>query len=284
MALTSVFYDGPVTETDRAKSRTGAPDYGVYGADDFKVSTNGSVPFSTLLKAGRAHGWGVTDTAATDQTLVHDPVASGTRWDLVVVRRNWQPLLGGPSTLAIIKGGAFTDMPTRNIGPGVEDDQPIAMVGWKSGQTAPFQIIDLRCWASNGGLEIANEIAFEYLSTPGACVQFNGTTWRYSRSANGVWGWMDASGLDRIQAGSATIAIGPANTYRSAQVNFPASFSTVPKVNITMTFNPGYPATRLNWAAINKTASKFDLKVYTDDGKPIGGSYSLGFDWIAVTP
>lgn len=191
MALTSVFYDGPVTETDRAKNRTGAPDYGVYGPGDFQVTTNGAVPFSTRIKAGRAHGWGVTDTADTDQTLIHDTVASGTRWDLVVVRRNWQPLLGGPSTLVAIKGGAFTDIPAgRKVGPGVEDDQPIALVGWKAGQTAPFQIIDLRCWASNGGMEVASEICFEYLGRPGTCVRFDGTTWRYSRQANGAWGWV----------------------------------------------------------------------------------------------
>lgn len=203
MALTSVFYDGPVTETDRAKNRAGAPDYGVYGASDFQVITNGSVPYSVLVRAGRAHGWGITDTAATNQTLTFDAPASGvTRWDLVAVRRNWQPLLGGPSTLVVIKGGAFTNIPAgRKTNPGIEDDQPLALVGWKGGQSAPFQIIDLRCWASNGGMEIANEIAFEYLGRPGACVRLDGWDWRFARQANGAWTWVTDTNATQVDPG-----------------------------------------------------------------------------------
>ncbi len=203
MALVSSFYDGPVTEGDRARNRAGAPDYGVYGTGDFKVVANGAVPLSVKVKAGRAHGWGVTDLLEADETLMCEaPGAGVTRWDLIVVRRNWQPLGGGPSTLVVIKGGPTTLIPAgRKVGPGVEDDQPIAMVGWKAGQTAPFQIIDLRCWAHNGGVEIANEIAFEYLARPGAAVHYAGWTWRYALEDNGVWEWSMAPGVTSTRDG-----------------------------------------------------------------------------------
>lgn len=192
MALTSVFYDGPVTETDRAKNRAGAPDYGVYGGDDFKVRQHPTLPYALFVGKGKAHGHGVTDTAETDQVVQCDTLSgAGTvRWDLIVVRRNWQPLLGGPSKLVAIPGGVNTTIPAARLNnPGVEDDQPIAMVQWNGGLNTPKQIIDLRCWAANGGMEIANEIAFEYLSKPGSAIRFEGLTWRYTLQANSVWAW-----------------------------------------------------------------------------------------------
>lgn len=196
MALTSVFYDGPVTETDRARNRAGAPDYGVYGADDFKVSAHPSIPYALIVKAGRAHGWGVTDTATTDQTVQCDTLSGSgaVRFDLITVNRNWQPLLGGPSTLKAISGGStMPDMNTiRKIGPGVEDDQPIALVEWRGGVNTPYRITDLRCWAGNGGVVAVDLLALNYLARPGANVLIGSTTWRFTQGANNVWGWTDS--------------------------------------------------------------------------------------------
>lgn len=210
MALTSVFYDGPVTETDRAQNRTGAPDYGVYGADDFKVSAHPSIPYALVVKAGKAHGWGVTDTATTDQTVQCDTL-SGTgavRFDLITVNRNWQPLLGGPSTLKAISGGAtMPDINTiRKIGPGVEDDQPIALVEWRGGVNTPYRITDLRCWAGNGGMVAADMLALNYLGRPGANVLIGSTTWRFALGANNVWGWVETQKTDVKSAPIAGLA------------------------------------------------------------------------------
>ena len=190
MALTSVFYDGYVTETDRAKNRGGVPDYGVYGVNDFKVTAHPSIPYAVLVKAGKAHGFGVTDAATTDQTVNCSSISSGTRWDLIVVRRNWQPNLGGPSTLEAIAGGVNAEIPTsRKVGPGVEDDQPLALVKWKAGLSAPETIIDLRVWTANGGLFAKDDLVRSYLTGVGTRVNINGVDWIRTLGANDVEGW-----------------------------------------------------------------------------------------------
>lgn len=210
MALTSVFYDGPSTDTDRAKYRAGAPDYGVIGVDDFKVSGHPSIPYALLVKAGEAHGYGVTDIAAEDQLVQCATLASGTRWDLIVDRRNWQPLLGGPSTLEVIQGGAtIPNVQTlRTTGPGIEDDQPLALVKWVGGLNTPSQIIDLRCWVGNGGVVIADILARDYLARPGADVLLGSTTHRYTKGANGSWGWVEFANA-QTKAGPMAGAVKP---------------------------------------------------------------------------
>ncbi|WNT44915.1 minor tail protein [Arthrobacter phage AbbyDaisy] len=183
MALTSVFYDGYVTESDRAANRAGSPSYGVYGLTDFKVTAHPSIPFAVLVKAGRAFGHGVTDTAAVDQ-VVNCESLTGTntlRWDLIVVRRNWQPALGGPSTLEVIQVGTnpvVPDAPMRKVGPGVEDDQPIALVQWNGGASAPFQIVDLRTWPGDGGGYVAVvDLVRTFLDDVGTRLHINGADW-----------------------------------------------------------------------------------------------------------
>jgi hypothetical protein len=232
MALTSVFYDGPVTETDRAKNRGGVPDYGVYGVGDFEVKAHPSIPYNVLVKAGRAHGHGVTDTAAGDQVVPCNTLASGTRWDLIVVRRNWQPALGGPSTLVSIPGGTTPAIPAaRKVGPGIEDDQPIALVKWQGGLSAPAQIIDLRVWASNGGLYAKDDLVRTYLTGVGTEVNINGTLWALQLGTNDAEGWARStpsvvrvagvSGTAWIQAGEVQVTT---NQYGVGFINFPEKF------------------------------------------------------------
>ena len=190
MALTSIFYDGPVTESDRAANRAGAADYGVYGPNDFKVTAHPSIPYAVLVKAGRAHGHGVTDEAEIDQVVNCPSLASGTRWDLIVVRRNWPPELGGPSVLVPLTAGAEPVIPgSRKIGPGVEDDQPIGFVRWQGGTSAPVEFIDMRVWAGNSGLYAKSIKALDYLAKIGTEVAINGATWTYRLGTNDAPGW-----------------------------------------------------------------------------------------------
>ncbi|QCB97113.1 hypothetical protein E5206_09370 [Arthrobacter sp. PAMC25564] len=199
MALTSVFYDGTVTETDWAKNRGGVPDYGVYGIHDFEVKPHPSIPYAVLVTAGKAHGFGVTDTAATDQVVNCTTLSSGVRWDLIAVRRNWQPALGGPSALVAIPGGASAEIPAaRKIGPGVEDDQPLALVKWVGGLSAPQRIIDLRVWTGNGGLFAKDDLVRTYLTGVGTEVNINGTVWALSLGAMDAVGWVKTSEIGKV--------------------------------------------------------------------------------------
>lgn len=191
MALTSVYYDGPVTETDRAQNRTGAPDYGVYGVNDFKVTAHPSIPYAVLVKAGKAHGFGVTDTAADDQVVQCVSLTTGqSRWDLIVVRRNWQPAAGGPSTLVAVQAGGVAAIPsTRKVGPGVEDDQPLFLVKWQGGTSAPVEFIDLRVWTGNGGLYAKSDLVRSYLTSVGTEVNINGVVWALTLGDNDLPSW-----------------------------------------------------------------------------------------------
>lgn len=202
MALSSVFYDGVVTEGDRARHGAGTPNYGVYGPDDFRVVAHPTIPYAVLVKAGRAHGHRVTDTAASDQVVqCTAPGAGVVRWDLVVVRRNWQPLPGGTSTLVPVSAGTTARIPTTlNKNPGVLDDQPIFLVKWVGGTSAPTQLIDLRCWAAPGGTVIVDLLARGYLGEPGAAVTLDRTTWQYLPASNGQWDWVDMTGTSSSSA------------------------------------------------------------------------------------
>lgn len=195
MALTSVFYDGVVTESDRAKNLAGAPEYGVYGVSDFAVKAHPSIPYAVLVTKGKAHGHGVTDTAVDDQVVQCASLASGTRWDLIAVRRNWQPLLGGPSELVVIQAGDIAEIPAaRKNDPGVEDDQPIALVKWVGGLSAPQQFIDLRLWPSAGGMFAVSDLVRTYLKRIGTRVKIAGTIWSNEIGANDSVAWINEFG------------------------------------------------------------------------------------------
>lgn len=195
MALISTYYDGAVTETDRAKNLAGAPEYGVYGSEDFRVTAHPSIPYAVIVKKGRAHGHGVTDEALIDQVVSCPPLATGVRWDLIVVRRNWQPELGGPSTLEVIEAGAEASIPTtRLVGPGVEDDQPIALVKWQGGVSAPMEVRDLRVWSANGGMFAVDPLVRQYLNKIGTKVKISGEVWSYERLSATETDWVNEDG------------------------------------------------------------------------------------------
>lgn len=204
MALTSAFYDGVATEADRAQNIAGNPAYGVGGPDDFRVTAHPTIPYAVLVKAGKAHGRKLTDTAATDQVVqCTAPAAGVVRWDCIVVRRNWQPILGGPSVLTPVSAGTTPRIPTTlNKNPGVLDDQPIFLVKWVGGTSAPTQFIDLRCWNAMGGAVIVHELAKDYLGVPGALVVLDRIPFQYLPVNNGLWDWVDVGGTSGSTANS----------------------------------------------------------------------------------
>jgi hypothetical protein len=191
MAIVSKFYDGPVSETDWAKNRLGAPLYGVNGADDWRVTAVSGADRTISIATGSGFGQGVADTSDTNVTIQLGTIASGTRWDLVAMRRDWQPAAGGPSAFVAVAGTSSKALPAdRQNTPGMVDDQPLALVQVTAGETLPSAVVDLRCWSSNGGIEAADALALQYLQTPGAAIKIGGSLWRYERDANGLWTWV----------------------------------------------------------------------------------------------
>ena len=195
MAITSIGYDGSVNESQWAKMipLVGSSHYGVAGSADWKVTAHATMDRGLNIATGAGWGHGVYDESDATVSLQAATVSSGSRWDMVVMRRNWSGT-GGSSTLVLVQGGATKALPSRNTTPGTIDDQPIALVRFTAGQTAVQEIIDLRCWARNGGLVARDQLALTYLNQPGARVKVNGEMWSYEYLANDTFGWVNEDG------------------------------------------------------------------------------------------
>ena len=193
MAFTSIGYDGSVNERQWAElvPSVGSSTYGVKGAGDLKVTAVPGQPLMLSVAAGTGWGHGVIDTETATTTITCDAIVSGVRWDLITLRRDWQPLAGGPTSVAKVTGSSEKVLPdSRKQVPGVWDDQPLALVQWTEGKTQPTAIIDLRCWGGNGGLNAADTLALSYLAKLGAKVKIGTTTWSYELGANDLAGWV----------------------------------------------------------------------------------------------
>jgi hypothetical protein len=201
MAFTSIGYDGSVNERQWAElvPSVGSSTYGVKGAGDLKVTAVPGQPLMVSVAAGTGWGHGVIDTEVANTTITCDAISSGTRWDLIAIRRDWQPLAGGPTSAVKVTGTTEKVIPaSRKQTPGVWDDQPIALVQWTSGQTQPTQIIDLRCWAGNGGLVANDPLALTYLERLGASVTIAGVEWNCVVGANDTVAWIKTNEVDKI--------------------------------------------------------------------------------------
>jgi hypothetical protein len=142
------------------------------------------------IAAGFGWGHGVTDETTANETIQLDTVTSGSRWDLIVVRRDWTPT-AGESKFMKINGGSVKAIPGGRLsGAGAIDDQPLALVQVTAGQTQPTAIVDLRCWARNGGVVAKDDLVKGYLNDLGTELYINGIEWRYIPGANDVPEWV----------------------------------------------------------------------------------------------
>ena len=207
----------------------GSATYAVRSATDWKVSAVSGADRTVSIAAGRGFGLGVIDKTVANETIQLDPIASGSRWDLIVCRRDPTPTKG-VSACTKVNGGATSTIPGgRLVGPGIHD-QPLALVQVTAGQTQPTNIIDLRTWAGDGGgLVAAHDLVRDYLNTPGTRLYVASTgidwvrrvgtndtnewaqvspgTWEFSRIAGGT----PFTGSQNLAEGTITAA--PAGLY-----------------------------------------------------------------------
>jgi len=188
--ITSTGFDGTVDYAEWATltSHMGAQ-YGVVGKDSFAVAV-GVGDRVLSVQPGTAAGQGILDESDAVESLTGAPVASGNRWDLVALRRVWG---SSTSTLVLIQGGSSVSVPTRSTNPGVQDDQPLALVRFSAGQTAAQEIIDLRVWNGDGGLAARHLLVRDYLDRIGTRIWINGITWVIGFDALGNPTWVPDS-------------------------------------------------------------------------------------------
>lgn len=192
MAITSVGYDGTVDEAQWATmvSKVGSYEYGIDGAGDLAVTQSAGTRMISIA-AGRAWGRGIMDTSDAAAVIQLDAVSTGSRYDLIALRRSWGPANGGPSELVVIKGTSAKAIPAgRQSNPGVSDDQPLALVRVQAGSASLPEIIDLRVWGRNGGqLYAKHDLVRSYMNSVGTEINVSGLLWRNIVGANNVATW-----------------------------------------------------------------------------------------------
>lgn len=306
VAFTSFGYDttstNPYTETAWADAHPsiGLAKYGVRSPADWKVTAVAGQDRTVSIAAGRGFGHGVTDKTVANETIQLDTVSSGSRWDLIACRRDWNPT-AGISAFVKVNGGASATIPGgRNSTPGNIDDQPLALVQVTAGQTQPTDIIDLRTWAGDGGGLVANhDLVRSYLNTAGTRININGIDWLRRVGANDVNEWVKLGevgkvpifGVSEARSGNpplgAHFLVQAGSTVLPQEVNgygtiwLPASF---PNGLVSATVaNGDIVATGRGWHAGLNAANKDALFVNLSNGS--GTGYSRGqwrCDWIAV--
>ena len=199
MTIASVGYDGPVDEVGFSKMipSVGASEYGVVGEADWLLTAHPTTAQAVNLSIGRGWGHGVYDESNSVATVQCDPITSGTRWDLIVMDRDWQPL-NGLSEFGAVTGGTTKELPARLQGPGVHDQQPLWLVQWTAGQTQPTAIVDLRVWAGNGGMVGVDDLVRSYVEKVGTRVVIGGIDWLYRVGANSDAEWVVAGQIGKL--------------------------------------------------------------------------------------
>lgn len=209
MAITSTFYDTsagtPASLVDEVKwaqshPHIGSSTYGVADIADFKVTAHLTNPLTVNVAAGGAWGHGVFDVSDATVAVVCDAPLSGVRWDLICLRRDWTPAVGGPTTITTVEGGSLREIPAaREDTPGTVDDQPLALVQWAAGSTAPQAIVDLRVWGGDGGLYAIDPLVLTFLTRMGTQVNVAGVNYQKIIGAGELAEWKRVYEVDKIQ-------------------------------------------------------------------------------------
>lgn len=146
MALTPKGFQGTVTESDIAKS---APHFGppkVEGAGDFKVTAVSGLDRTVAIAAGFADACFVRVENTASANRQSATLSSGTRWDTVVLRRDW---VADTVTLVIVTGTSAKAVAADvENDPGNVHDQVLALVQITAGVQAPTAVEDMRVWHS----------------------------------------------------------------------------------------------------------------------------------------
>lgn len=178
-APTSYGYPGSINSAVLADwlTRVAGARFSVGGKDDLKVTVQSGLDRGIRVNAGIAVGDSVMDDFPEYDTLSLPAPTGTSQWFLVVVRRNWSA--PESSNFFVIPGTATRALPARRDMPGQESDQPLALVRVQSGNTVVQEIVDLRGWAGNGGVEAADILGREALQRPGAAVKIGADIHRY---------------------------------------------------------------------------------------------------------
>lgn len=289
MAVEPTTYGFPYASIDAAALpewiKNARARFSVAGVNDWKVSSLGSLDRGIRVEVGTGHGDGVTVKTHEYETMSLPYPDIATRWYLIARRRNWAGT--GTATLVALPAGATPSLPAVGNAatqmknkPGVESDQPLALVRVTQKDRTVQEVIPLHAWAGPGGVEVAHRLALSYLAEPGASVKLGTSTWRYELQANNVWDW-------REYPVPAEVAPLVRSGYRVVRTN-PDGFCTVPyekpfpggtTVAVPVSMNPPAGMSLIRFISGEKAAANF--LVTATSGAPLK-NVSVAIGYIAT--
>lgn len=310
---TSVGYGGTMTEDNMSTWAvvTGGAQYGVSGPDDWRATPVAAGDRLVQIEKGRGFAFGVFDEtpAAAQIQLATQP--SGSRYDVVVARRNWAGA-GGITSFDAITATAAGDLPASRakrmpagLPVNTTDEQPLAIFKVTAGQSVPELVADLRVWHANGGAFARSEKVLQYLDAPGTSVLIGQDRWHRVVSSTGVESWsmskeygadlfgtgspiagvIDGSSRFKIQAGS---IINVSDTAGWSRVTFPTPFPNgllaflvtngddVAANDVTMA--PG----SVPWGVGSKTDVVYRIWGPTGAGRAVLAGFRHRANWLAI--
>lgn len=224
---TSLGYAGTIDEVQAKEyfQYVGISPYGVKNPTALAVSTT-TGDRMLLVAAGTAWGFNIVDTLTAAVTVQLDAVASGSRWDLIVLRRD----ASAKTSIEVVKGSPSKVLPSLTTSTATHPDQPIALCRVEAGKTAVQQIVDLRIIPGTGHLHAFDELALNYVNKPGNEVRIGDDMWR-RRLVGSVWSW-EKEPKTIVQSGTRTVPTA-GQVVRTFTVQLDPGRFTAPTVTVT---------------------------------------------------
>lgn len=173
----------------------GAAQYGALDEASCKPTVMLNLDRGVSIAPGTIWGDGVMTDFFDLTTIALPAPVSGSVWHLIVARRDWS--LGGTTTFTSIPGSATMELPAFENEPGIISDQPIALARVTAGSATVQELIDLRCWAGNGGVFAKSDLVRSYLTRIGTEVTINGSVWSL-QVVNNTGQWVRVAEVGRI--------------------------------------------------------------------------------------
>lgn len=204
MTISSIGYAGTVNDAQWAKmvSRVGPALMSVDNYSAFRVTAAAGTR-TVRVAAGGASAAGIYDVSDAAVNITLGSVASGVRWDLIVLRRTWATKA---TTIVAIPGGSSKVIPSRNTTPGGVFDQPLALVRVTAGSTVIQEVVDLRVAVATGGAVAWEDLARSYLTELGTVLRIGDVTWSRVTDSGGAAIWVSD---DMSDTGWVTVPRGP---------------------------------------------------------------------------
>ncbi len=225
--ITSVGYAGTVDDAQWARW---APHLGVRlwvaGPGDLAPSVTSASARQVQVAAGTAGGSGIMDVLDAAESVTLSPLASGSRVDVVCLRRSWTPTgtPTGTTSVVVVSGTSLTAaLAALRRSPGTieGDDQPVAafQVAASGGSASVSLLADLRLWGASGGLVARSTDALVVVDDPGTTVTVDGVLWVRAVGASGAASWVRLAGVDTtvpaLTLGQAASAVSDVTCRRS---------------------------------------------------------------------